>query len=191
MLPSWKSSLRGALHRHRSDPGARFVQFATVTPAGDPCNRTVVFRGFVPDTELLQFAVDRRSEKIAHLQAQPRAALCWYFSKTREQFRISGSVSVVTSDSDGPWQLSRDRLWESLSSKGKLLWYWPQPKAPRTPSETFTRALPAEADEPPESFVLLLLHPTEVDWLQLRGDPQHRFLYLLGPEGWQGREVNP
>ncbi|MEO0854693.1 MAG: pyridoxamine 5'-phosphate oxidase, partial [Cyanobacteria bacterium J06648_11] len=48
MLPSWKSNLLGALHRHRRDPGSRFVQFATVTPGGDPCNRTVVYRGFVP-----------------------------------------------------------------------------------------------------------------------------------------------
>lgn len=145
----------------------------------------------MPDSDLLQFAVDRRSDKIAHLQTQPRAALCWYFRKTREQFRITGSVTIVTGDTDCEWQPSRDRLWDSISDNGKLLWYWPQPKAPRAETEAFASQLPASAKRPPASFVLLLLHPTEVDWLQLRGDPQNRVRFILDPSGWHAQTVNP
>ncbi|MEO1131353.1 MAG: Npun_F5749 family FMN-dependent PPOX-type flavoprotein [Cyanobacteria bacterium J06639_1] len=191
MLPSWKSNLLGALRRNRSDPGSRFVQFATVTPDGDPSNRTVVYRGFMPDSDRLQFVTDIRSDKIAHLEARPRAAACWYFSKTREQFRITGAIAIVTADSRDPWQHARNSLWDSLSDNSKLLWYWPQPKGDRAESEAFIRQVPSSATTPPESFGLLVLSPTEVDWLQLRGDPQNRFQYVLTSGGWQGRAVNP
>lgn len=181
----------GALHRHRKDPGSRFVQFATVTPDGDPCNRTVVYRGFIPNTEYLQFVADSRSEKIEQLEARPRAAICWYFGKTREQFRIKGDISIATADSNTPWQAERDRLWDSLSDTSKLLWYWPQPKGDRVSSEAFIDQVPNSAIHSPDTFVLLVLQPTEVDLLQLRGDPQNRFHYVLEDDEWRGRAVNP
>jgi hypothetical protein len=38
----------------------------------------------------------------------------------------------------------------------------------------------------------MTLTATEVDHLELQGDPQHRWIYEADPRGrWSGREVNP
>ncbi|MFS8868720.1 pyridoxamine 5'-phosphate oxidase, partial [Synechococcus sp. OH30] len=89
----------------------------------------------------------------------------------------------------------RQQLWQQISEKGRLLWFWPEPKGPLAPPEAFIEELPPEkASLPPPTFVLLLLDPTEVDHLQLKGDaiyPQRRTLYERSPQGWQRRAVNP
>jgi PPOX class probable FMN-dependent enzyme len=194
--PSWRTLLQAALHRNRSDAGVRYLQLATVDPWGHPRNRTVVFRGFLGDTDRIQLAVDSRSEKICQIAHCPLAQICWYFCKTREQFRIAGTLEAITADhSDPRAQQHRQQLWQQISEKGRLLWFWPEPKGPLAPPEAFVEELPPEkASLPPPTFVLLLLDPTEVDHLQLKGDaiyPQRRTLYERSPQGWKCRAVNP
>jgi PPOX class probable FMN-dependent enzyme len=188
----WKSLMLGALHRNRSDKGVRFLQLATVDEHQRPHNRTVVFRGFLPDSNILQIASDRRSDKISHLSLNPYAAICWYFAKTREQFRLSGQVVTVTAETSLNWQQqARQTLWQQLSPQAQLQWYWPQPKAERAESLAFATSLPPEAISPPETFVLLLFLPESVDRLQLRGDPQERQLFTLSDSHWSEKGVNP
>ncbi|NJL49732.1 MAG: pyridoxamine 5'-phosphate oxidase, partial [Leptolyngbyaceae cyanobacterium SM2_5_2] len=52
-LAPWRSALGRALHRNRSRPYSRYFQLATVQTNGRPANRTVVFRGFLPDSNQL------------------------------------------------------------------------------------------------------------------------------------------
>lgn len=194
--PSWRMLLQAALHRNRSDPGVRYLQLATVDPQGHPRNRTVVFRGFLRDTDRIQLAVDSRSEKICQIAHCPLAQICWYFCKTREQFRIAGTLEAIAADHPDPQaQQQRQQVWQQISEKGRLLWFWPEPKGPLAPPEAFVGELPPEkASLPPPTFVLLLLDPTEVDHLQLKGDatyPQLRTVYERSPQGWQCRAVNP
>ena len=66
-LSPWRSILSRALHRNRSLPNARYFQLATVDFGGKPTNRTVVFRGFLDQSNQLQIITDRRSEKINHI----------------------------------------------------------------------------------------------------------------------------
>ncbi|NET50524.1 MAG: pyridoxamine 5'-phosphate oxidase, partial [Merismopedia sp. SIO2A8] len=104
MQAPWRSPLARALHRNRSLPNARYVQLATVRPDGTPANRTVVFRGFVAGRDELQMVSDRRSEKVHHIQHQERhhksamGEICWYFPKTREQFRLLGPLKLITNE---------------------------------------------------------------------------------------------
>ncbi|MEN9221872.1 MAG: pyridoxamine 5'-phosphate oxidase family protein [Thermostichus sp. BF3_bins_97] len=194
--PSWRALLQAALHRNRSDPGARYLQLATVDPQGHPRNRTVVFRGFLGDSDCIQLAVDSRSEKIRQIAHCPQAQICWYFGKTREQFRIAGTLQAIAADHPDPQaQRQRQQLWQQMSEKGRLLWFWPEPKGYLAPSETFVQELPEEnVARPPQTFVALLLEPIEVDHLQLKGDPvypQRRTVYERSPHGWQRRAVNP
>lgn len=196
MEPSWRAMLQAALHRNRSDPSARYLQLATVDPRGHPRNRTVVFRGFLEQSDCIQLAVDGRSEKIRQIAHCPHAQLCWYFGKTREQFRIAGTLQAITADHPDPQALTqRLHLWQQISEKGRLLWFWPEPKAHLAPSEAFVQELsPDKAAVPPDTFVVLWLDPTEVDHLQLKGDPiypQLRTVYERSPHGWQHRAVNP
>lgn len=56
----WKGAILKALQKNRSLANARYLQIATVRPDGRPANRTVVFRGFLDDTDTLTFITDTR-----------------------------------------------------------------------------------------------------------------------------------
>ncbi|NJN74481.1 MAG: pyridoxamine 5'-phosphate oxidase [Limnothrix sp. RL_2_0] len=192
-LALWRSPLSRAIHRNRSQAHHRFFQLATVTPAGLPANRTVVFRGFVDQTNRLKMITDRRSEKIDHLTQNNRAEIAWYFTKTREQFRLAGSVETVTDqDVMSVFSEERRRTWQNISDNARLQFVWPDPAIART-SDLGKFSPPApDPDYPVDNFVLLVFHPMQVDHLELRGNPQNRWLYRQNEVGiWQKLAVNP
>ncbi|NEQ97963.1 MAG: pyridoxamine 5'-phosphate oxidase [Cyanothece sp. SIO2G6] len=191
-IAPWRSPLSRALHRNRALPNARYVQLATVRLDGTPANRTIVFRGFAQGCDDLQFVSDRRSEKVQDLHHQPIGELCWYFSKTREQFRLLGPITVISATTEAePWQQQRHQLWQTLSDNARLQFCWPHPKQQRT-NETLFATVPPNPMQPSPHFCGLLLQPTQVDHLELRGDPQNRWLYQRAPEGdWTRQTINP
>ncbi|MEL7330118.1 MAG: Npun_F5749 family FMN-dependent PPOX-type flavoprotein [Cyanobacteria bacterium J06559_1] len=199
-LAPWRSPLSRALHRNRAQPFARYLQLATVRPEGTPANRTIVFRGFLADTNQLMFICDRRSEKTDHILQNPAAEACWYFTKTREQFRLSGRLTLVTAEPDAAEQAgqqARHTVWQNISANAKIQFAWPHPKSPRADDDAFSPPAPDE-QTPPPTFCLLLLTVHNVDHLALRGDPQNRTLYELTREtstdvaqDWRTVRVNP
>ncbi len=189
-LAPWRSILARALHRNRSLPYARYVQLATVRPTGKPANRTIVFRGFLDHTNQLKFVSDDRSEKPEQIEYCPWAEVCWYFPTTREQFRIAGKLSLIDhTNPDESLQKARQLLWQELSDSARTQFAWAHPGQPRSPLETFSPPAPSQTD-PLDQFCLLLLNPTAVDHLELRGEPQNRHRYHL-EETWTVEEVNP
>ncbi|WP_036483508.1 Npun_F5749 family FMN-dependent PPOX-type flavoprotein [Myxosarcina sp. GI1] len=190
-LTPWRSLLARALHRNRSQPHCRYLQLATITPEGYPANRTVVFRGFLDNTNDLKIVVDSRSKKIRDIQHLPHSEGCWYFTKTREQFRLTGSLNLVTAEStDKELQTARQTTWHNLSEAARSQFSWPHPEKQRADKEAFTVDVPDE-NIPLNNFCLLLLIPTKVDHLELRGEPQSRTLYYLHDGSWSIRAVNP
>lgn len=187
-LAPWRSPLVRALHRNRSLIYARYLQLATVRLDGRPANRTVVFRGFRAEGDRLVFISDDRSQKQAELRAQPWVEICWYFPKSREQFRISGQVEVI--DRLSADQSTRTQVWQGLSNNARSQFAWPNPRADRADSDAF---LPQTIDDsqPLDSFSVLLLEPIEIDHLELRGEPQNRSIYWLEETSWKMRSVNP
>lgn len=189
ILAKWRSPLQRALHKNRAQLFSRYIQLATVTKDGNPSNRTVVFRGFLENSNIIQIITDTRSEKYSHLKINPLGEICWYFSKTREQFRIRGKIDLITENSDDlNLKKARQQLWEKLSNNGKEQFYW------HSPGEKKKEIPLIEIDpkKPPQNFCLLLLNPDKVDHLELRGNPQNRYLYILDANNqWQREEVNP
>lgn len=194
-LAPWRSLIARALHRNRSLAYSRYAQLATVRSNGQPANRTIVFRGFgdelVPKSvNSLKFITDVRSEKIDEIAHQPWGELCWYFPKTREQFRILGQLQSVDANLESAGlQKLRRMTWHNLSDAARSQFVWPNPKQPLAEPIAFE---PQELSpqQPVENFALLLLHPTAIDHLELRGEPQNRCIYEL-QDNWQGRSVNP
>ncbi len=188
----WRPSLDLALHRNRQSPQVRFVQLATVRENGRPAVRTVVFRGFLPETHRLTFATDARSLKARQLEQSPWAEACWYFHLTREQFRFSGTVSLVGSNtSDRTLQEARKAVWRAMSDESRLTYTWPDPGQPRVALAPFPTQVP-DGQEPVAHFALLVLEPREVDHLELNGNPQHRWRYTRDAHNrWSGVEINP
>lgn len=190
-LPPWRSPLARALHRNRSLPHLRFVQLATVDIQGHPHNRTIVYRGLIDETHQLQFVTDSRSDKILHLQVQPWVEVCWYFTKTREQFRFSGTMTTIGSDNsvNAAHNKHRSSAWQRLSKNAQRQFYWPNPGEKRSSSEAFEGIEPSPL--PPDSFALLLLTPMQVEHLQLRGNPQDRDRFIYRTKGWIRDSLNP
>ncbi len=186
-LAPWRSALARALHRNRARAYCRYLQLATVNLEGKPSNRTVVFRGFVD--EKLQMVTDGRSEKVNQIQACPWAEICWYFTVTREQFRIAGELTLIGSDNDDPKSI-RLNAWQTLSATAHQQFYWPHPGHLRTDENTFEPTNMA-TEQPPDSFSVLLLNANRVDYLVLRGTPQNRFVYEWMNGAWVVQEVNP
>ncbi|NJR66053.1 MAG: pyridoxamine 5'-phosphate oxidase [Leptolyngbyaceae cyanobacterium CRU_2_3] len=190
-------ALAHALHRNRSLVYARYLQLATVRADGKPANRTVVFRGFLDPTNQLQFITDTRSQKLEQISLHPWGEACWYFPKTREQFRLLGKLKLVSADHPDPTLLkARQTIWHDLSDAARSQFVWADPGAPKIDAATFAVS-PPDRLTPVPNFCLLLLDPDQVDHLELRGEPQNRFSYLrkdnLETDGteWSVQLINP
>ena len=192
-LAPWRSHFSHALHRNRAKPYSKYVQLATINPEGLPTNRTVVFRGFLEPTNQLQFIIDTRSEKFIHIQQKPWGEICWYFTKTREQFRLAGNLILVTSQSsDADLQKARKIIWQNISDSARLQFAWANPGEVRESTPEAFNPEPPTEEQPLDNFCLLLLKPQKVDHLELRGDPQNRYLYTLNSNNtWDVKEINP
>lgn len=190
-LAPWRSPLARALHRNRSLVYARYLQLATVQTDGRPANRTVVFRGFLPDTDQLKFVTDARSQKPNQIARSPWGEACWYFPKTREQFRLAGLLTLVQeSQADVAMQQARYAAWQELSDAARRQFAWPDPGQPRSDSSEFDGPL-LDHTSPLPNFCLLLLEPDCVDHLELQGNPQNRYRYLQDEQGWSVQAINP
>ncbi len=180
----WKNALDDAIRANRGDAHHRYIQLATLGENGYPANRTVVFRGFGEDG-ILKMVTDRRSEKTRQVATNNAAEVCWYFTRSREQFRIRGRLSLV----DGASRDAEMRLasWRALSDAAREQFYWPAPGEP-----VDTAAAPSvDAETPPDDFLLVVLTPDRVDHLQLRPTPQRRVISVARSENWTATAVNP
>merc|ERR1740138_815098 len=97
--------------------------------------------------------------------------MVYWFGKTSEQFRISGTLQLV-GDGDPSAELLavRKQQWGNLSDPAREQFFWHSPGLPYE-GDALTpkggrgddgRVLP-----PPPSFLIMLLWPTEVKYLRL------------------------
>lgn len=192
-LAPWRLLLSRSLHTNRSLPYSRYFQLATLRADGHPANRTVVFRGFLDPTNQLIIVTDSRSQKVDQIQHQSWGEACWYFPKSREQFRFTGQLTLVGTDYPDPvLKQARQRTWQDLSDSARLQFAWPHPREPRLEGDDASLSPPPNPEQPLSNFCLVLLDPVQVDHLELRGNPQKRSLYDQNNQGeWLKQPVNP
>jgi pyridoxamine 5'-phosphate oxidase len=142
VYPIWRQRLARSLHVNRSKVQSKYYQVASVCSNGAPKNRTMVFRGFLQDTQSILSVTDVRSEKIEEWQSdnKPRFEICWYFSDSREQYRLAGEVALISNSLDSSYgelvlgkQTQKSILkqqWSNLSTNAKQPFYSSSPKAP-------------------------------------------------------------
>jgi pyridoxamine 5'-phosphate oxidase len=187
----WRDLLASA-QQNNPEAHNRFAQLATLQGAEEPrpAVRTVVVRFFLDDGRLL-ISTDMRNEKVTELAANPACELCWYFTQSREQFRISGRAHVVSA-ADARCEAKLDaalqRTWTERSSAAQQSATWPQPKRRLDELSLFELAVP---EQPPEHFALLLLDVTSVDYLNIASQPHQRVAYSKLGGQWMPRAINP
>ncbi|KAL4311532.1 hypothetical protein GQ457_01G054950 [Hibiscus cannabinus] len=192
----WKQLLLNALESNSHLKHSSFFQFATVGCNGRPSNRTVVFRGFQENGDKLHINSDNRTQKIEELKHCPFAEICWYFTDSWEQFRISGRVDVIDgSNPETPKLQQREKSWFASSIKSRLQFLGPHPGLPRLSehqSEEEGRFDPSIG--PVAAFCLLVLDPDQVDYLDLKNNQRLNFISKLdtnGVKSWSSERVNP
>jgi pyridoxamine 5'-phosphate oxidase len=75
-------------------PDANAMTLATATADGSPSARVVLLKAF--DERGFVFFTDYRSRKGAELEANPRAALVFYWAELDRQVRITGGVGLTS-----------------------------------------------------------------------------------------------
>jgi pyridoxamine 5'-phosphate oxidase len=191
-LAPWRSILARSLHRNRALAYARYFQLATLRTDGRPANRTVVFRGFLPDSNQIAMITDRRSQKIPQIEQNAWAEICWYFPKTREQFRLAGVLNIINAEHPNEsWQRAFRETWQNLSETARAQFYEVAPGLPK-PSAQIPSESNVVADNIPEPFRLLVFESPDVDYLNLQTHPHERCHYWLDEAGqWQIEWLTP
>lgn len=184
-LPPWRPLLRGAREREGRGPQARWLQLASVAADGTPRVRTLVFRGW-SGAAALDLLTDGRSAKPAELAGQPAVELCWLLPRARSQFRLRGQLCRLAPELE---RRERERHWQALSPGGRALWGWPRPGDPLDPAAAFPTELP-ETTPVPQPFTLLRIALTQVELLELTGQPHRRRRWCAG-DGWLEQALNP
>jgi pyridoxamine 5'-phosphate oxidase len=144
-FPSWRQRLVRSLHVNRSQAQSKYFQVASVSRDGLPKNRTMVFRGFIPESLNLVSVTDTRSEKVVdwQLNTPKEFEICWYFAGSREQYRIAGHISLLNNeilknaddrDSKIPSVVFSEAFlrqqWANLSRGAQEQFFWPSPRTP-------------------------------------------------------------
>jgi PPOX class probable FMN-dependent enzyme len=241
-FPRWRQSLVRSLHVQRSKPESKFFQVANAyqkknvkdeannnaassehstekafanIPSNSAItveNRTMVFRGFVDNSHTILAITDSRSDKVEQWQDNQQSQICWYFTKTREQYRISAIVSLlngypsqsqidfdnmsgdVTNSIEERVEKNkalRADVWSRLSDKAKEQFFWPDPKQEVGHDDEKHAKMKNDADEIPRNFTLVCFHPYYVDYLNLSTSPQTREINECIDSIWTSNAVNP
>jgi pyridoxamine 5'-phosphate oxidase len=144
-FPAWRQRLVRSLHVNRSQAQSKYFQVASVSKDGLPKNRTMVFRGFVPESLNLVSVTDIRTNKVSdwQLNTPKKFEICWYFAGSREQYRIAGHVSLVSKEilkNARKEHAKRESVvfsetflhqqWTNLSRGAQKQFFGPSPRAP-------------------------------------------------------------
>ena len=122
----------------KKDPGDHTrVALATADDDGRPSVRMVLLRGV--DERGFVFFTNYGSRKARELDANPRAALCFYWESIKEQIRVEGTVERAGDDESDAYFTTRERgsqlaAWASkqsapLGSRAQLLAEYVKAKA--------------------------------------------------------------
>lgn len=142
---------------------------------------------------VMKMITDLRSNKVEEVGMSHEGfegnnvEMVWWFPKSSEQYRIRGRMQFVGTDgpvhshSDGGGNSNNDYLvaerkqqWGNLSDMAREQFYWTDPGTPFTSAEKQASSVPAGGRDAegkvlpvPDTFLMMLLYPTKVDYLRL------------------------
>jgi len=197
-LINWKTKIDKSSKKSRHIRGSNYIQLATSVD-NEPRCRTVVFRGFqkMPHssikgdaTKCFKMITDARSQKVKQSNT---CEIVWWFFQTKEQYRVRGTIQYIDSSADDECSAIRIQQWEKLTNDAREQFYW------NDPSETYTRyekSMKGGRDEegnilpPPDNFLIMLVYPYNVDYLNLKSN--YRQVDTLNDvDEWDCSRMNP
>lgn len=164
---------------------------------------------------VMKMCTDRRSRKVSEASQarnqQEVGEIVWWFAKSNEQYRLRGKILFVgggdfPQDDDAFLMQARKELWGNLSDSARESFMGPN--VPGLPVDTTSAgsasedatAIPAGGRDaetgkpvpPPDNFLLMLLFPHNVDYLNLKENYRQIDEQSQADEkkAWSFQEVN-
>lgn len=167
------------------------MTLATVTPEGLPAARIVLLKGY--DEHGFVFFTNYKSRKGMELEANPHAALVFFWKELERQVRIEGTVSKTST-------AESDDYFESRPAGSRIgAWASPQSRvvANRTEIETnyskYEQQFGYENIPRPENWGGYIVKPSVIEFWQGRGSRVHdRLRYTAsGAHKWKRERLAP
>lgn len=157
---------------------------------------------------------DLQCLSVFFLVAQPQSTMLMLvyirFPKSSEQYRIRGKLQFIgnegplysynksTDNSNEYFITERKQQWGNLSDMAREQFYWENPGISYTSTWANVEEIPTGGrDEegkvipPPDTFLLMLLYPTVVDYLRLGDNFRQVDNWEAGDGQWNSVRVNP
>jgi pyridoxamine 5'-phosphate oxidase len=166
------------------------VCLATASPDGAPSARMVLFKGL--EGGRFQFFTDYRSRKARELDANPRAALVFYWHELNQQVRVEGAVERLGAEESDAYFLSRPR--------GSRLSACVSQQSAEIASRDALERRRAELEQQfrdrevtrPEHWGGYGLDPSRIEFWRHRDDRLHdRLVYRRSATGWSRARLQP
>jgi len=178
---SWSLLGRGA--KDRKAP-AHTPVLAT-SGKGRPQLRTVVLRGCDREKRRLRFHTDRRSHKVAEIEANPVGAVLVYDPGRKVQLRLDCTLSLHIGD-----ELARV-AWAATRDFSRICY-----QVMLGPGEALSnpRDVPFSANESNDGwdhFAVIAAEVTRIEWLYLAAHGHRRAEFVWQDGDWEGRWLVP
>lgn len=168
-------------------PDATAMTLATASAAGAPSARIVLLKGYGADG--FTFFTSYGSRKAHDLEANPRAAMVFYWQPLERQVRIEGDVTRTTRTESEAYFASRPRGSQISAAASAQS----EPVADRAALEEIAAAIDAAGDVPcPDNWGGYRLTPTAFEfWLGRENRLHDRFRYDRDGDAWRIERLGP
>ena len=172
-------------------PEPNGMTLATATADGDPSARIVLLKGV--DARGFTFYTDYRSRKGAELDANPRAALLFWWEPLERQVRVRGRVERASRAESAAYFATRPRgsrlgAWASRQSSVIT----ERAALERELAAVEARFAAAEDVPLPEHWGGYRVVPDEVEFWQGRESRLHdRLRFVRSDDGWRRERLSP
>lgn len=179
---------RGAADAGAPQPDA--VTLATAAGDGTPSARMVLFKGVELGSFL--FYSNYESRKGRDLKENPRAAMVFYWSPTRHQVRVSGTVRRLSRAASSAYFHSRPRGAQLSALASRQSRVVASRQVLEKSVEKLSARYPADVPLPPD-WGGYALRPRWIEFWENREDRLHdRLRYVRRPRGgWRLERLSP